>query len=106
MHRSHHMERGYVVSGPLLGHHEFRNDADHPTVSGKAGVRHHLHQADIAATIDQPQPTRGEFFAQEPGHLGVPTTQAGTGAAKHTHVVHGDLRNSYDCSSTVKSSNE
>ena len=91
MHRCHHVERGHVAPGPLIGHHEFRDDADHPAVPGTAGVCQNLHQPDVSATIDQAQPTRGEFFAQEPGHLGITNLQAGTGAAKHTDIIHGSI---------------
>ena len=60
-----------------------RDDADDLAASGQGGIRHHAHQADGAAAIDQGQAALGDVAAELGGSFMVDGPGAGAGAAEY-----------------------
>ncbi|MCY1431027.1 hypothetical protein D9M71_469880 [compost metagenome] len=66
-----------------------RNDADDFAAGGQGCIRHHAHQADRAAAIDQAYATLGEMPAEGFGGFAVDGIGAGAGAAEYADRTQG-----------------
>lgn len=77
--------------GDLPGDQRLGHDADDVATGVETGVGDHPHEADVAAAVDETDPSVGELLGQSDGGVGVdgPVTRTRPAENAHPAQLHG-----------------
>ncbi|MNV77301.1 hypothetical protein D3C71_1707130 [compost metagenome] len=85
MHAVDHFQTGQAWMADFGALQALRDDADDFAARGQSRIRHHSHQANRAATVNQTQTLFGEMTAEVFRRLAIERPSAGAGAAEHAN---------------------
>src|SRR5262245_55341698 len=73
----------------FTGDQSLRNHTDHLSSTLHDSVRNNSHQTDVAAAVDQTNPTAKQYLTYRTGGISIRGASAGAGATEYANASHG-----------------